>query len=134
MTIPFRSVRLAALTTLFTWSAAGCAGATAAGGAPATVAPDAGPPPVDGALAAPQGEVEQTTFAADLNVVLLAMTRLPTGVYYRDIEEGTGVPATAGREVLVSYVAMLPDGTEIDRTAPGARPLAYPARRDPTRG
>ena len=27
--------------------------------------------------------------------------------------------------MLVSYVAMLPDGTEIDRTAPGARPLAF---------
>lgn len=125
MTIPNRSARLAALTALLTWSAAGCAGPTAAGGASSTVAPDAGPPPVDGALAVPQGEVEQTTFAADLNVVLLAMTRLPTGIYYRDIEEGSGVPATAGREVLVSYVAMLPDGTEIDRTAPGARPLAF---------
>jgi FKBP-type peptidyl-prolyl cis-trans isomerase len=35
------------------------------------------------------------------------------------------VPATAGREVLMSYIAYLPDGTEVDRTAPGARPLAF---------
>lgn len=110
MTIPIRSVRRAALTALLTWSAAACAAATPA-------------PELESA--ATQGEVERTTFADDLNVVLLAMTRLPTGIYYRDIEEGTGVPATAGREVLVSYVAMLPDGTEIDRTAPDARPLAF---------
>ncbi len=88
--------------------------ATASGGAAAS----------DGA-ATPAGEVERTTFAADLNVVLLAMTRLPTGIYYRDMEEGTGVTATAGREVLVSYVANLADGTEIDRTEPNARPLAF---------
>ena len=82
-------------------------------------------PATDAALAAPQGEVERTTFADDLNVVLLAMTRLPTGIYYRDIEEGSGVPATPGREVLMSYIAYLADGTEVDRTPPGARPLAF---------
>lgn len=74
---------------------------------------------------ATDGDVERTTFAEELNVVLLAMTRLPTGIYYRDMEEGTGSVATPGREVLVSYVANLPDGTEVDRTQPGARPLAF---------
>jgi FKBP-type peptidyl-prolyl cis-trans isomerase len=81
--------------------------------------------PVDAALAAAPGEVEQTTFADDLNVVLLAMTRLPTGIYFRDIEPGTGVVAAPGREVLMSYIAYLANGTEVDRTAPGARPLAF---------
>lgn len=79
----------------------------------------------DPALAVAQGEVERATFADDLNVVLFAMTRLPTGIYHRDIEEGTGVAATAGREVLMSYIAYLTDGTEVDRTAAGARPLAF---------
>ena len=60
-----------------------------------------------------------------LNVVLLAMTRLSTGIYYRDIEEGTGVPAASGREVSVTYIAYLANGTEVDRTAPGARPLLF---------
>ncbi len=96
--------------------ALGCAG----GGARPT--PD---PLEDPALAVVQGEVERTTFGADLNVVLLAMTRLPTGIYYRDIEPGTGVPAMPGREVLMSYIAYLADGTEVDRTAPGARPLPF---------
>lgn len=82
-------------------------------------------PPVDPALAVTQGEVERTVFAEELNVVLLAMTRLSTGVYYRDIEEGTGVPASPGREVYMTYIAYLADGTEVDRTAPGARPLLF---------
>lgn len=71
------------------------------------------------------GQVETTTFADSLNVVLLAMTKLPTGIYYRDLEEGTGVPAMPGREVLMTYIAYLPDGTEVDRTPPGGRPLAF---------
>lgn len=114
MPAPFRS----AFALLATLSLAACASAAAV--------PDTDTAPVtDAALASPQGEVERTTFGADLNVVLLAMTRLPTGIYYRDIEEGTGVPATAGREVLMSYIAYLADGTEVDRTPPGARPLAF---------
>lgn len=79
----------------------------------------------DPLLAVEAGEVERTTFAEELNVVLLAMTRLPTGIYYRDIEVGTGVPAMPGREVLMTYIAYLADGTEVDRTAPGARPLPF---------
>lgn len=71
------------------------------------------------------GEVENTTFAPDLNVVLLAMERLPTGIYYRDIEEGSGTPASPGREVLMNYIAYLPNGTEVDRTAPGDRGLWF---------
>ncbi len=82
-------------------------------------------PAVDPALAVEQGEVERTEFAPDLNVVLLAMTRLPTGIYYRDMEEGTGVPASPGREVYMTYIAYLANGTEVDRTAPGARPLLF---------
>lgn len=89
---------------------------------PAPVAP---PPVTDPALAVAQGEVERTVFAEELNVVLLAMTRLSTGIYYRDVEEGTGVPASPGREVYMTYIASLANGTEIDRTAPGARPLLF---------
>ncbi len=97
---------------------------SACGGAAATTAETA-PAPADAALAVPEGEVEKTAFAEELNVVLLAMTRLPTGIYYRDVEPGTGQQAAPGREVLMSYIAYLADGTEVDRTAPGARPLAF---------
>lgn len=95
---------------------AGCASGVAAAGTDARG---------DRALVAEQGEVERTVFADDLDVVLLAMTRLPTGIHYREIEEGTGVRASPGREVYVTYVAYLADGTEVERTAPGARPLRF---------
>jgi FKBP-type peptidyl-prolyl cis-trans isomerase len=79
----------------------------------------------DGAVAGRQGEVERTVFAEELNIVLPEMTRSSAGIYYREIEEGTGVPASPGREVYVTYIAYLADGTEVDRTAPGARPLLF---------
>ena len=83
------------------------------------------PPPVAPALAVTQGEVERTVFAEELDVVLLAMTRLPPGVYYRDIEEGTGARASPGREVFMAYIAYLANGTEVDRTARGDGPLVF---------
>ncbi len=107
--------------------ATGCGGATTAGASttPAARPDERAEAEVDPALATREGEVERTQFAEDLNVVLLAMTRLPTGIYYRDVEEGTGVPAMPGREVYMTYIAYLADGTEVDRTAPGARPLLF---------
>jgi FKBP-type peptidyl-prolyl cis-trans isomerase len=138
MTAPFRRrssrptvgiagrVGLAAFTIMCTVAFTVACGGAPAGAAPAPAMPNAEAAiPVDAALAAAPGEVEQTTFADDLNVVLLAMTRLPTGIYFRDIEPGTGVVAAPGREVLMSYIAYLANGTEVDRTAPGARPLAF---------
>jgi FKBP-type peptidyl-prolyl cis-trans isomerase len=95
-----------------------CSGGAAGSSTPVPASEDA-------SLGARDEQLQATTFAPDLNVVLLAMTRLPTGIYYRDVEEGTGVPAMPGREVLMTYIAYLPDGTEVDRTAPGARPLAF---------
>lgn len=86
---------------------------------------EASAPVANPALAATQGEVERTVFAEDLNVVLLAMTRLSTGIYSRDIEEGTGVLASPGREVYVTYIAYLANGTEVERTVAGARPLLF---------
>jgi hypothetical protein len=116
----------AALLVLFA-AVGGCGGGpgmgagVGAGGNSAPSVPDAGDP----SLAVAQGEVERTVFADDLNVVLLAMTRLPTGIYYREIEEGTGYPAQPGREVRVTYIAYLANGTEVDRTAPRAQPLLF---------
>jgi FKBP-type peptidyl-prolyl cis-trans isomerase len=103
-----------------------CGGARAGGaGAAGAAGGDAVPESEEAQLSERDAQLEATTFAPDLNVVLLAMTRMPTGIYYRDVEEGTGVPAMPGREVLITYIAYLPDGSEVDRTAPGARPLAF---------
>ncbi len=64
-------------------------------------------------------------FAEALNVVPLAMERHPAGLLWRDIEVGSGPPAMPGREVRMTYIAYLPDGTEVDRTPPGRPPLAF---------
>lgn len=98
--------------------AAGCGGGAGAGASPSPASEEA-------TLNERDEQLQGTTFAPDLNVVLLAMTRMPTGIYYRDVEEGTGVPAMPGREVLMTYIAYLADGTEVDRTPPGGRPLAF---------
>lgn len=71
------------------------------------------------------GTVEFTRFDRTLDVDLAAMTRLPQGVYVRDIEEGTGGVASSGREVALTYVAYLPDGREVDRSAAGEAPATF---------
>lgn len=96
--------------------------ASGCGGARATA--DVGDVPSEAADLG-DGEIETTEFAPELNVVLLAMEKLPQGIYYRDMTEGDGVPAMPGRDALISYVAYLADGTEVDRTAPGARPIRF---------
>ena len=84
----------------------------------------AGAPVVEAAAgeATPFAGIE---FAEALNVVPLAMERHPAGLLWRDIEVGTGTPAMPGREVRMTYIAYLPDGTEVDRTPPGRPPLAF---------
>ena len=62
---------------------------------------------------------ENITFAPALQVDLTQMTRTPTGLYYQDIEVGTGATAVARTsmpfmEVGVHYNAWLPDGTLVD--------------------
>ena len=103
---------------------AGCGGAMGGASTSASTVATVGPASAPSS-ASRAGEVERTTFADALGVVLGAMTRLPSGVYYRDIEEGAGIPAMTGREVLVSYVAFIANGTEVDRTAPGTRPIVF---------
>ena len=101
--------------------AAACGGTRGAASTPAT--PD-GVALVDERIVSAD-EWAGVTFADDLNVVLLAMEKHPAGLYYRDIEVGTGTVATVGREVWVRYIAYLPDGREVDRTAPGGAPLQF---------
>jgi len=98
---------------------------TACGGARAASPPRETP---DAVALVPERIVDRDdltgqTFAEDLNVVLLVMTRHPAGLYYRDVEVGTGAVAITGREVAVTYIAYLPDGTEVDRTS--TTPLTF---------
>ncbi|MCE2803232.1 MAG: FKBP-type peptidyl-prolyl cis-trans isomerase [Gemmatimonadetes bacterium] len=98
-----------------------CGGARAAG---STSTPPDAVELVDERIVS-EDEWAGVSFADELNVVLLAMTKHPAGVYYRDVELGTGAVATAGREVVVTYIAYLTDGREVDRSTPRGAPMAF---------
>ena len=57
---------------------------------------------------------EVLDYAADLQVDLSDMAKLPIGVLYRDLAPGEGPEAGAGDSVEVSFQAWLPDGTRVD--------------------
>ena len=65
------------------------------------------------------------TFAPELGIDLNAMTRLPSGLYYQDVEEGTGPTATAGKIVRAFYRGWLPNGTLFDQRQPPADPFRF---------
>lgn len=55
------------------------------------------------------------TFAASLGVDLATMTKLPTGVYYKDLVVGTGEVVAANTDSLfVNYGGYIKDGTLFD--------------------
>jgi FKBP-type peptidyl-prolyl cis-trans isomerase FkpA len=54
--------------------------------------------------------IVDTRFASSLGVDLDASTRTATGLYYRDIEVGTGTQATAGSTVTVRYELFATNG------------------------
>ena len=72
-----------------------------------------------------RGEPEHTAFAVELGVDLSTMRRLPSGVYIRDIEVGTGATAAPGREVTIRHIAYLADGTEVERSVAGESPVRF---------
>lgn len=53
-------------------------------------------------------------FAPTLGVDLDAMVKTASGLYYRDIETGTGTEATTGTVATLHYDAFLADGTKFD--------------------
>ena len=62
----------------------------------------------------PARSVEDTTFAASLNVDLAASTKLDSGLYFQDLSVGTGAEAVAGQKVTMRYTGWLADGTQFD--------------------
>ncbi len=55
-------------------------------------------------------------FHEDLGVDLDAMTRMDSGLYYQDLEEGEGEVAATGDAVAVEYRAWLSTGALIDQS------------------
>ena len=64
---------------------------------------------------------EQLDYAADLQVDLSEMAKLPEGVLYRDVRAGEGVVVGPGDSVEIRYRGWLPNGTLVDSAAIGVR-------------
>jgi FKBP-type peptidyl-prolyl cis-trans isomerase len=58
-------------------------------------------------------------FADELNIDLDAMTRLPTGLYYEDINQGSGLGARDGHVLNVHYTGRLTTGEIFDENTDG---------------
>lgn len=59
--------------------------------------------------------IEDVVFAAELQVDLSRMTLLPSGLYVRDLVEGTGAHAASHAGARFDYEGWLHDGTPVDR-------------------
>ena len=66
--------------------------------------------------------IEQTTFAPSLGVDLAASTKLPSGLYYRDITAGTGTTLAAGQTVGMRYTGSFANGDVFDSN-PAPKPV-----------
>lgn len=58
--------------------------------------------------------IEQTTFAASLNVDLSKSTKTTSGMYIRELAVGTGAVATSTSTVSTYYEGFLANGTRFD--------------------
>jgi FKBP-type peptidyl-prolyl cis-trans isomerase len=65
-------------------------------------------------ITAPNVPIEQTTFASTLNVDLTKSTKTTSGMYIRDLTEGTGAVATSTSNVNVYYEGFLASGFRFD--------------------
>ena len=71
----------------------------------------------------PNIPIEQTTFAAGLEVDLAQSAKTASGLYYRDITVGTGATATGTSRIGVYYVGYFPNGQKFDERASPSAPL-----------
>ena len=81
----------------------GTADSTTAAPATAPVAPVAG-----------TDVIPTTTFAPKLAVDITTLTKLASGVYYKDLVVGAGTELVVGKAASVNYVGTLPNGTQFD--------------------
>lgn len=72
-------------------------------------------------------DIEAVNFDPSLNVDLDASTRLPSGLYYRDIVVGNGdaISAVGGDTALVRYTGWLRNGEEFDNNLGAGTPLRF---------
>ena len=65
------------------------------------------------------------TYAPALGVSLPEFTRTTSGLYFRDVQAGTGAAAANGRKVAVHYTGWLPSGEEFDSSRPRGEPIEF---------
>lgn len=65
------------------------------------------------------------TYDASLNVDLSEMERSRSGLYTRDLAQGSGEPAEAGDRLVMHYTGWLPDGTQFDSSRDRDEPLQF---------
>ena len=75
----------------------------------------------------PAVPIEQTTFAASLNVDLTQSTKTASGLYIRDLTVGTGAAATSVYPTSVYYAGYLATGQRFDFRASPSQPFAITA-------
>jgi peptidylprolyl isomerase len=71
----------------------------------------------------PPRPVESIDFAPSLNVDLSKMTKTASGLYYRDLETGTGMQVNGKMRVWVHYTGWLTNGVKFDSNASSEPPL-----------
>lgn len=78
-----------------------------------------------GGSASGGGDPTQVAFAPELGIVLDQMTLTPDGLYYADLEVGTGMKAREGDRVTLHYKGWLPDGTVFDSSTETNEPIVF---------
>jgi FKBP-type peptidyl-prolyl cis-trans isomerase FkpA len=78
-----------------------------------------------GCDSATEPRIEDTRFASHLGVDLAASTRLPSGLYYRDLTVGQGAVAEGGRQLAVHYRGWLSGGTLFEQLQPPSAPFSF---------
>lgn len=102
-------------------SAVALVGLVACGGGDAEQAEQAAAPVVTAEMLAQVA----TEYASDLGVTLSEMTKTDSGLYWRDVIEGSGEAAQAGQRVKAHYTGWLPDGTMFDSSMDGDDPIEF---------
>lgn len=65
---------------------------------------------------------ENIQFAESLNIDLSTMTRSDSGLYWQDLQVGTGATAAVGNTIRVHYTGWLPDGTLFETSRENGKP------------
>jgi FKBP-type peptidyl-prolyl cis-trans isomerase len=73
--------------------------------------------------------VESIPFASTLNIDLAKMTKTPSGLYYRDLDEGTGSIIRGKMDVKVHYTGWLTNGVKFDGNSSDDPPITVPLGR-----